>query len=605
MRACAELSGLTLAVRLERYLGAALALVVGIVVGHAASALRRSRTRKVSPQAHLVGYAQTVGAGGRRRSLRARHDRVRANRLVGRRVRRRAQGQRRRREPRVHLGRGRDLGRQARQRRARAIATCSRSSRSPWRGPRRLAGEQLRQGCQHGIAQATCEDQPEQALAAAEQLAKTTFFAPHAEVIRMFCPRLPWRPRAGRGAPRDAPRRSRCSAGCRGRRSCCSTSRAYIVLPAERRRGRAHPPGRGVRAPRAPVSRARRAASARAGRPAAHARTRQGGGADLRRGARDRGRPQAADVLLHLRLVRARLDRERPARGRRRSCASRCSLPPSPSWAMALGAGCRWSSSSSRWPRPRSAITRAPRRCSKASSRAGRAPRTRCCSARSSATARSSRCSPATPLHFEKSFLAMQHWFHATQNPWLLQQCDVVLGRGVRAGLRPAVAGRDLHALDGLVDRDGRRHLHRAAHERRGHGRRRAPPQARRVDCAGAAPLGSHVVAAAAIFSWWDARCTPSTRCSMRSRRATPSRSLALQRSLPRSFKTPVAARTMTASSSIGLVESFSVIATTNQRWSARCSSHVRLRTPGSGASLVPDVFPVGRGQSDARVDAE
>ncbi|MET0340581.1 MAG: protein kinase [Polyangiales bacterium] len=45
---------------------------------------------------------------------------------------------------------------------------------------------QLRQGCLHGIAQASVEDRPEEALAAAEELSHSTFFAPHAELIRMF-----------------------------------------------------------------------------------------------------------------------------------------------------------------------------------------------------------------------------------------------------------------------------------------------------------------------------------------------------------------------------------------------------------------------------------
>jgi hypothetical protein len=42
---------------------------------------------------------------------------------------------------------------------------------------------------------------------------------------------------------------------------------------------------------------------------------------------------------------------------------------------------------------------------------------------------------------FERSFAAMQSWFRATQTPCLIQQCELMLARAVRAGVRPAQAG--------------------------------------------------------------------------------------------------------------------------------------------------------------------
>ncbi|MET0342598.1 MAG: protein kinase [Polyangiales bacterium] len=46
--------------------------------------------------------------------------------------------------------------------------------------------QQLFEGSLHGIAESTIEDRPAEALDAADKLAQTTFFAPHAELVRMY-----------------------------------------------------------------------------------------------------------------------------------------------------------------------------------------------------------------------------------------------------------------------------------------------------------------------------------------------------------------------------------------------------------------------------------
>ena len=49
----------------------------------------------------------------------------------------------------------------------------------------------------------------------------------------------------------------------------------------------------------------------------------------------------------------------------------------------------------------------------------------------------------AFALHFGQ----MQACFRSTGNPWLVQQCDALLTRAVRAGLAPAIPARDLQAI--------------------------------------------------------------------------------------------------------------------------------------------------------------
>lgn len=58
---------------------------------------------------------------------------------------------------------------------------------------------------------------------------------------------------------------------------------------------------------------------------------------------------------------------------------------------------------------------------------------------------------------FERSYAAMTEWFGATQNPWLLQQCDALLATAVRAGLcgdasGPGTVGDDDDELDGSTE---------------------------------------------------------------------------------------------------------------------------------------------------------
>ena len=50
----------------------------------------------------------------------------------------------------------------------------------------------------------------------------------------------------------------------------------------------------------------------------------------------------------------------------------------------------------------------------------------------------------------------MQLHFGATGNPWLVQQCDALLTRAVRAGMLPAIPARELSAItDSYTDMDG------------------------------------------------------------------------------------------------------------------------------------------------------
>jgi len=57
---------------------------------------------------------------------------------------------------------------------------------------------------------------------------------------------------------------------------------------------------------------------------------------------------------------------------------------------------------------------------------------------------------------FSRHFDAMQTFFRATRNPWLIQQCDTLLTRAVRAGVRPSLAPRELAAIEASdIELDG------------------------------------------------------------------------------------------------------------------------------------------------------
>jgi predicted Zn-dependent protease len=53
---------------------------------------------------------------------------------------------------------------------------------------------------------------------------------------------------------------------------------------------------------------------------------------------------------------------------------------------------------------------------------------------------------------FEQSFAEMKRWFTATGNPWLIQQCEIVLARAVIAGVREAAPVGEPAAPDADLD---------------------------------------------------------------------------------------------------------------------------------------------------------
>ena len=187
-RACARhysLTGLGTAVRLRPYIGARVALVLGIVIALMTKYLRRARLPRQTLRESLTNLTLTVGPAVAAAACAL--DTPEAERVL------------RYLDPLSSLPERSPL--QVMRQFCLAVidSSASRHSRAD-RGFRRVLAHlerpaigfnptqraQLREGCLHGIAETGVEDHPAEALAAADELAKTTFFGPHAELVRMY-----------------------------------------------------------------------------------------------------------------------------------------------------------------------------------------------------------------------------------------------------------------------------------------------------------------------------------------------------------------------------------------------------------------------------------
>lgn len=185
LRAYAQLTGIGLAARLARFIGQGLALVVGLLFGALFSKLHRSRLPKVSFREHLQNLMGLVTAcvAAEACALNTSEAQRIAHSLDA--------------LAPAPPGSALQIGRQN----ALAIAEASilkydraaerftsilSSLEHPVPGLDDRLREQLRHGCINCLAMIYGEDEPERALEAADALARTTFFAPHAELIRMF-----------------------------------------------------------------------------------------------------------------------------------------------------------------------------------------------------------------------------------------------------------------------------------------------------------------------------------------------------------------------------------------------------------------------------------
>jgi len=185
MRACWSLSGLALAVRLKRWLGPGLALLVGILLALPVNRLRRCRTTRWPLRQHFITLMNTVSAAVA--AAASALDTNEAERVVAW------------LEPLSPMpaSSAMQISRQfsiavaetSADQRARALARYTEVLRHLQQPVRDLAEgvrAQLQFGCLNGIAHLTVGDDEQQALTAADQLAHSTFFAPHAEAIRAF-----------------------------------------------------------------------------------------------------------------------------------------------------------------------------------------------------------------------------------------------------------------------------------------------------------------------------------------------------------------------------------------------------------------------------------
>jgi RecA/RadA recombinase len=185
MRASWVLSGMALAVRLKRWLGPGLALMVGMLVALVVNPLRRCRTTRWPLRQHLMGLIHTVSAAVA--AAASALDTSEAERVVAW------------LEPLAPTPASSAL--QISRQFSLAVAETSGDKRKsalarytevlrqlaqPVRDIEEDVRAQLQFGCLNGIAHLTVGDDEQRALEAADQLAHSAFFAPHAEAIRTF-----------------------------------------------------------------------------------------------------------------------------------------------------------------------------------------------------------------------------------------------------------------------------------------------------------------------------------------------------------------------------------------------------------------------------------
>lgn len=461
VRAAGELSGLACAMRLKRWLGGALALLVGILFAMVIQPFRRSRVRKVSPREHLIGYITTVNSAVATSACAL--DTIDCDRVVrwldvlaG-----------------VPKGSAGDVSREFTLAVAETSAGKLKSSIERYRYVLEVAQkpipdfddlmrEQLRHGALHGIAQSSVEDQPEQALAAADELAKTAFFAPHAEVIRMFY-------HGFRGERLLAEQhRARAEAlallgGVSWSAVVLLNIRAYVcallnddVIELVRL-----------------VAEFERLATLSPALAAQH----QLAQAEL---LRVRGRFDDA-VPIFAKVLESEVGRRLPTHAIETAWYARALVEIGQ--AAQAKALCETLLSSSDIDASSNGhLVLVSQQLALADATLGHGPQA---AARLDALIAQKEATQNPLLlgslqrdrakvallsgdaeSFERSFSAMQKWFGVTQNPWLLQQADALLSRAVRAGLRTAIAAADLHVFDGSsTDMDGSTVLSREGHD--------------------------------------------------------------------------------------------------------------------------------------------
>jgi hypothetical protein len=461
VRATGELSGLSRAMRLKRWLGGGLALFVGILLAFIIQPFRRSRVRKVSPRAHLVGYTSTVNTAIAASACAL--DTIECERIV-RWLDVLAAA------PKGSAG---NVSREFSMAVAETSAGKLRSAIERYRYVLQVAQkpvpdlddlmrEQLRHGALHGIAQSSVEDDPESALKAADELAKTAFFAPHAEVIRMFHHGF----RGERALAEQHRTRAEALAllgGVSWSAVVLLNARAYVYSLLN---------DDAVELVRLTAEFERLASLSPA--LAAQHRLAQ---ADL---LRIRGRPGDA-LPIYAEVLESEVGRKLPTYAIASAWYARA-LVEAGQAAQAKTICETLLSSSDRDASDNGHILLVTQQLALAEATLGDGTRA---AARLDALIEQKQPTQNPlllgSLHrdrakvallsgdtasFDRSFLAMQEWFGATQNPWLFQQADALLSRAVRAGMRPAVTVSELHAIEGSsTDMDGSTVLQRGAHD--------------------------------------------------------------------------------------------------------------------------------------------